>query len=280
MSRAPLVLHRVTPSIGAVVEGLQLANVREADLVEAIRAALVEHQVLFFRDQQLDPRQHRDFAARFGELHIHPIYAAHSDAPEIIVMDTDTTDLKDNSIWHTDVTFSPTPPLGGVLAARIVPPYGGDTLWCSCGAAYEALSPPLQRMLEGLTATHDIARSFPEERYALTAAGRARLEQAKANNPPVTHPVIRTHPVSGRKGIFVQPGFTARINELSQPENRALLGFLYAHTTQPEFVVRWKWRPGDVAFWDNRLTQHYVTDDYGAARRVMHRATILGDRPV
>ena len=275
-----LQLKRLTPAIGAIVEGLDLAAPLGPTQTAEIHAALVEHQVLMFRDQRLNPRQHRDFAARFGDLHVHPIYPAHGEAPEIIVMDTDKTDLKDNSIWHTDVTFSPTPPMGSVLAAQIVPSQGGDTLWCSCRAAFDALSAPMRSFLEGLTATHDISQSFPEVRYAQTPEARARLEKAKINNPPVVHPVIRTHPVSKRKGIFVQPGFTTHINELNPSENRAVLDFLYAHTTKPEFVVRWNWRVGDVAFWDNRLTQHYVTDDYGAARRVMHRATINGDRPL
>jgi len=142
------------------------------------------------------------------------------------------------------------------------------------------LSAPMQTFLTGLTASHNIAQSFPTERFALTAEALARLERAKAANPPVSHPVVRTHPVSGRKALFVHDGFTTHINELNAGESRALLTFLYAHCTKPEFVVRWKWRLGDVAFWDNRVTQHYATDDYRPARRVMNRATIVGDRPV
>jgi taurine dioxygenase len=197
-----------------------------------------------------------------------------------MVLDTDLIDLQDNAIWHTDVTFSPTPPMGGVLVARVVPPNGGDTLWSSNIAAFEALSEPLQQFLQGLTATHNIAQSFPAERFGMTPEAQERLEKAKRNNPPVSHPVVRTHPVSGRKGLFVQDGFTTHINELTAPESRALLTFLYAHSSKPEFVVRWKWSLGDVAFWDNRLTQHYATDDYRPSRRVMNRATILGDRPI
>jgi taurine dioxygenase len=138
----------------------------------------------------------------------------------------------------------------------------------------------MQAFLQGLTATHYIAQSFPTERFALTPEAQERLDSAKRNNPPVSHPVIRTHPVSGRKGLFVQDGFTTHINELSAPESRALLTFLYAHSVKPEFAVRWRWRVGDVAFWDNRATQHYAVDDYRPARRVMNRATIIGDRPV
>jgi taurine dioxygenase len=275
----PLTVNRLTPTIGAVVDGVQIGAALTDDDFGRIRTALLEHQVLFFRDQELTPAAQRDFAAHFGALHIHPIYPKHADATEIIVLDSDVVDLQDNAIWHTDVTFSERPPMGGVLAARVLPPQGGDTLWASCIAAYEALSAPLQTFLRTLSATHSLSQSFPVERFAQTEEAQQRLELAKRNNPPVSHPVIRTHPETGRKGIFVHEGFTTHINELSAAESRAVLSFLYAHTSKPEFVVRWKWREGDVAFWDNRVTQHYATDDYRPARRVMHRATIIGDRP-
>lgn len=145
--------------------------------------------------------------------------------------------------------------------------------------AFEALSKPLQQLLDGLTATHDISKSFPQERFGATDADLARLEEARRKNPPRSHPVIRTHPVSGRKALFVSDGFTTRINELSAAESRALLDLLFAHFSRPEFTVRWRWKENDVAFWDNRVTQHYAVDDYRPQRRVMHRATILGDRP-
>jgi taurine dioxygenase len=276
----PLSLTRLTSSIGAVAEGVQLGSALDESTLRDIDAALVEHQVLFFRNQSLTPVQHRDFAAHFGKLHIHPIYPKHPDAAEIIVLDTDLVDLQDNAIWHTDVTFTQTPPMGSVLVARMLPPQGGDTLWSSNIAAFEALSPAMQAFLTPLTATHDISQSFPGERFAMTAEAQARLEAAKRNNPPVIHPVVRTHPVSGRRGLFVNEGFTTHINELSAAESRALLPLLFAHSSKPEFVVRWRWRDGDVAFWDNRLTQHYAADDYRPARRIMNRATIIGDRPI
>ncbi len=275
-----LSVTRLTPTIGALVEGIQIGEPLTDAAFDGINRALVDHHVLFFRDQAVTPVQHRDFAARFGRLYVHPIYPRHSEVPEVIVLDTDVTDLQDNSIWHTDVTFTEKPPMGAVLVARVLPQHGGDTLWSSCIAAFEALSSPMRRFLEGLTASHNIAQSFPIERFALTAEAQRRLDEAKRNNPPVSHPVIRTHPVSGRRGLFVQDGFTTHINELTAPESRALLTFLYAHSSRPEFVVRWRWQLGDVAFWDNRVTQHYATDDYRPARRVMNRATIIGDRPV
>jgi taurine dioxygenase len=170
--------------------------------------------------------------------------------------------------------------MGSVLLARMVPPVGGDTLWASCAAAYEALSPAMQEFLLTLSATHDIAQSFPAERFGMSLEAAEKLQAAKRNNPPVKHPVIRTHPVSKRRGLFVQEGFTTHINELKAAESRVLLDYLFQHSVRPEFTVRWKWREGDVAFWDNRCTLHYATDDYRPQRRVMNRATIVGDIPV
>ncbi len=269
----------LSPTIGATIEGLDLSDELDDAQISVINEALLKHHVIFFRNQRLTPVQHRDFAARFGALHIHPIYPKHADAPEIIVLDTDLVDLTDNAIWHTDVTFSKTPPMGGVLIARVLPATGGDTLWASSAAAFDALSPAMQEFLLPLTATHSIAQSFPEARFALGEEARARLEAAKRDNPPVVHPVVRTHPVTKRRGLFVQDGFTTHINELTAAESKTLLQFLYQHSVKPEFVVRWRWQVNDVAFWDNRITQHYATDDYRPARRVMNRATVIGERP-
>ncbi|MNJ34908.1 Alpha-ketoglutarate-dependent taurine dioxygenase [compost metagenome] len=235
--------------------------------------------MLFFRDQSINPRQQAEFAARFGDLHIHPIYPNVPETPQVLVLDTAVTDVRDNAVWHTDVTFLPTPALGAVLSAKQLPAYGGDTLWASGIAAFEALSAPLQQLLDGLTATHDFTKSFPLERFGNTPEDLARWEATRRSNPPLSHPVIRTHPVSGRKSLFVNEGFTTRINELSESESEAILKLLFAHATRPEFTIRWRWQENDVAFWDNRVTQHYAVDDYRPQRRVMHRATILGDAP-
>lgn len=274
-----LTIEPLSPALGAVVSGVRLADPLDDAAQRQIEQALLDHQVLFFRDQPLTPQQQAAFAARFGDLHIHPIYPSVPEQREVIVLDTAVTDVRDNAIWHTDVTFLETPALGAVLAAKQLPPYGGDTLWASGIAAFEALSKPLQRLLDGLTATHDISKSFPQERFGATDADLARLEEARKKNPPRSHPVIRTHPVTGRKALFVSDGFTTRINELSAAESRAILDLLFAHVARPEFTVRWRWRENDVAFWDNRVTQHYAVDDYRPQRRVMHRATILGDKP-
>ena len=235
--------------------------------------------MLFFRDQPLTPQAQARFAARFGTLHVHPIYPVLPELPEIMLIDTHPGFLPDNDNWHTDVTFSPTPPLAGILAAKRLPATGGDTLWSSSSAAYESLSEPMRGFLDGLTAQHSVAKSFPAERWANDPAAKERYERAVAKHPPVNHPVIRTHPVSGRKGLFVNEGFTTHINELPAPESQAVLAFLFAHVGRPELTVRWKWRVDDVAFWDNRVTQHYAIADYLPERRTMHRATVNGDRP-
>lgn len=269
----------LTPALGALVEGVDLTRILADTQYQALERALLDHQVLFFRDQPLTPEQQARFARRFGDLHVHPIYPHVAEQPEILVLDTAVTDVRDNAIWHTDVTFLETPALGAVLSAREVPDHGGDTLWASSSAAYEALSAPLRAMLDGLTAVHDLTRSFPRERFGNTPDALARYEQAQRDHPPRAHPVVRTHPVTGRKGLFVNDGFTTRIEQLSAAESDALLRFLFAHASRPEFTVRWHWRAHDLAFWDNRITQHYAVDDYRPHRRVMHRATILGDVP-
>jgi len=274
-----LTITPLSPALGARIDGVDLSRDLTADQRDGIERALLDHQVLFFRDQPLQPDQHARFAALFGELHVHPIYPSVPDTPQIMVLDTDLTDVRDNAIWHTDVTFLPTPALGAVLSAKHLPPWGGDTLWASGIAAFETLSAPLQCMLDGLTATHDFTRSFPLERFGTTPEALERWEQTRRTYPPLSHPVVRVHPVSGRKALFVNEGFTARINELNVSESAALLAFLFAHATRPEHTIRWRWRQHDVAFWDNRVTQHYAVDDYRPQRRVMQRATILGDVP-
>lgn len=270
---------RVARALGAVVSGVDLSQELSQGEIARLSELLVEHQVLFFRDQPVTPQAQARFAARFGTLHVHPIYPVLPDLPEIMLIDTHPGFLPDNDNWHTDVTFSETPPLAGILAAKRLPLTGGDTLWSSCSAAYESLSEPMRRFLDGLTATHSVAKSFPAERWGNDPASKERYERALAKHPPVTHPVVRTHPVSGRKGLFVNDGFTTRINELSPQESQALLSFLFAHAARPELTVRWRWKVDDIAFWDNRVTQHYAIADYLPERRTMHRATVNGDKP-
>lgn len=274
-----LTVTPISSALGAQIDGVDLTQPLSVEQRDAIEQALLQHQVIFFKNQIITPQQQARFAANFGDLHIHPIYPNVPEQPEVLVLDTAVTDVRDNAVWHTDVTFLPTPALGAVLSAKQLPAFGGDTLWASGIAAFEGLSKPLQVLLDGLTATHDFTKSFPLERFGSTPEDLARWEQTRKNNPPLSHPVVRTHPVSGRKSLFVNEGFTTKINELSEAESDAILKLLFAHATRPEYTIRWRWQENDVAFWDNRVTQHYAVDDYRPNRRVMHRATILGDAP-
>jgi len=278
-SSTVLRLERLTPALGAVVHDIDLAAWAPDRLITAIRDALDEHQVLFFRDQTMSPAQQRDFAARFGELHVHPVYPHDETVPEIMILEYDESIKGHQNNWHTDVTFIETPPFGSVLYADDVPPTGGDTIWASTYAAFEALSKPLQGFLGGLHAVHDFARNFTPERFR--AYGKAGKEGATyQTHAPVLHPVVRTNPKTGRRGLFVNRSFTSHIEGLERAESDALLEFLFRHLETPEFQVRFRWAKGAVAFWDNRFTQHYAVSDYFPHHRRVRRATILGDRPI
>lgn len=269
----------LTPTIGAVIEGVDLSQRLDDEQVHDIRQALLTHQVIFFEDQHLTPVQHRDFAARFGPLHTHPLYPGVPEAPELFILDNHKDNPTDNDSWHTDVTFIETPPMASILYARLLPPTGGDTVWSNMKAAYEALSPAFREFLSGLDAVHDFARGFPARGTVAGAAGAEKHAKAVAEHPPVLHPVIRTHPETGEDGLFVNYGFTERIKGLRRKESDAILSMLFDHIQKPEFLVRWRWSDNAVAFWDNRVTQHYAVNDYLPHRRVMNRATVLGDRP-
>jgi taurine dioxygenase len=269
----------LTPTIGAVIGGVDLSRPQDDSAIAAIRAALLRHKVIFFEDQILTPLQHRDFAARFGSLHTHPLYPGVAEAPELFILDNHAGNPTDNDAWHTDVTFIETPPLGALLHAKSLPENGGDTLWADMQAAYEALSRPMRDFLVERDAVHDFARGFPAKLTVAKAAGEDRYARAIEENPPVVHPVIRTHPETGADSLFVNYGFTARIKGLRRAESDAILAMLFDHVKKPEFQVRWRWKPNALAFWDNRITQHYAVNDYLPNRRVMHRATVLGDKP-
>jgi taurine dioxygenase len=269
----------LTPTIGAVVDGVDLSKPQDEEQIAAIRGALLQHKVIFFEDQHITPVQHRDFAARFGQLHTHPLYPGVPEAPEMFILDNHADNPTDNDAWHTDVTFIETPPLGAILYAKLLPPEGGDTCWSNMQAAYEGLSKPLQRFLSELDAVHDFARGFPARGTVATQAGADKHAKALDEHPPVIHPVVRTHPETGADGLFVNYGFTDRIKGLRREESNALLNMLFVHIQKPEYQVRWKWKPNSIAFWDNRVTQHYAVNDYLPHRRIMNRATILGDRP-
>jgi taurine dioxygenase len=261
-------------ALGACIDDVHLASL-DAGRFERIHEALSEHLVLFFREQHLSPREERSFAARFGQLQCHPAYPVADGLPEVTVLHHEAGAPSKIDTWHTDMTFRPNPPLGSVLQAIVVPDRGGDTLFSSTQAAWEALSPPMQTLLEGgLHAVHDF-RGFKESLAA--PGGSERLASAVRDNPPVVHPVVRTHPVTGRKGLYVNRLFTTRIQELSGPESGALLNFLFHHAETPEFTVRFAWQPGSIAMWDNRATWHRPVNDHGTRTRTLHLVVIEGD---
>ncbi|HXW76427.1 MAG TPA: taurine dioxygenase [Candidatus Eremiobacteraceae bacterium] len=269
----------LTPAIGATIDGLDLASPLQVSEVEEIRRALDEHLVLFFRGQSLTPAQQRDFAARFGELYVHPFYPGHEDANEIMVLAHDATRRANTDRWHNDTTYLEAPVAASILYAQEIPPLGGDTLWANMYLAYDTLSGPLKTLVSGLRAVHSFAKNFTPERF--TALGMDdRRDQIYAAHPPVSHPVARTNPATGRKVLFVNADFTTHIEGLTARESSTLLSLLYEHMALPQFQVRWRWTEGDVAFWDNRWTQHCALADYFPQRRVVRRATIAGERPV
>ncbi len=274
-----LTITKLTPAIGAVIGNVDLSKRLDDEQIAGIRDALLKHQVIFFEDQHLDAVQHRDFAARFGALHTHPLYPGVPEAPELFILDNHASNPTDNDAWHTDVTFIETPPMASILYARSLPAEGGDTLWSNMKLAYEYLSKPLRDFLSSLDAVHDFARGFPPRRTVAQQAGDDKYEKALKEHPPVIHPVVRTHPETHEDGLFVNYGFTSKIVGLRRKESDALLQLLFEHIQKPEFLVRWRWKPNAIAFWDNRVTQHYAVNDYLPNRRVMHRATVLGDRP-
>ncbi len=266
--------ERLTGVLGAEVSGVDLTQPITAELKKTIRESLLEHQVLFFRDQDLAPEQHKQLGECFGELHVHPVLPSRKDEghPEIIVLESSPKAPFVADRWHSDVSFERKPPLGSVLRGVVVPESGGDTLWVSTSAAYDALSDTMQRMISGLEAEHDGGL------FAAIADPGQREELAK--NQATRHPVVRTHPETGRKSIYVNLTFTKKIVGMTRAESDALLSFLCNHVTSLDFQCRFRWRTNSVAIWDNRCTQHRVATDNVQAHRRVERVTIIGDEPV
>jgi taurine dioxygenase len=262
-------------ALGAEISGADLAELDDATFAE-IRAAWLAHQVLFFRDQDLTPEQHKALGRRFGPLQIHPFLHSRKDEghPEIVVLESNEARPVVAAGWHTDVTFAERPPMASILRGVEVPAWGGDTMWASCTAAWDALSSTMKRMLEELVAVHDTSKTF--SRGAYPSESRPDANQV----PTALHPVVRIHPETGRKALFVNPAFTLRIKGLRPAESEALLRFLYQHITTPEFTCRFHWQKNSLAIWDNRCTQHRVVADNLKAQRRMERVTVEGDRPV
>jgi taurine dioxygenase len=270
----------LTTNIGAEVRGVSLLDaVDDPSAMAQIEKAFADHLVLFFRDQHdLTADAQVRFAAHFGPIEEHGYTTTDPEHREVTVIDVTNPVGLGTDAWHSDSSGKDTPALGAVLRAMQLPPVGGDTCWASMYAAYDALSPHMRRFVDDLTAVHDFARPLE---HAMRAGYKppVTLEEVRAKNPPVEHPVARTHPVTGRKGIYVNGNYTTRICQLTEAESADVLAILFEHIQRPEFHVRFHWEPNSVAFWDNRCTQHYAVADYTGHRRVMHRVSIQGDKP-
>lgn len=269
-----LTVRPLSPHLGAELSGVDLSRPLANSEAEAIYRLLLDRQVLFFRDQPLTLESQKALGRLFGRLHIHPNTPGPEGHPEILPIHADADSKRvAGERWHSDVSCDPEPPLGSILYLHTVPEAGGDTLFSSAVAAYEALSPRMKAYLEGLTALHSGERSYrrTNEKLGIDDTGRSF--------PKAVHPVIRTHPETDRKLIFVNETFTVRILELPEEESEAVLSFLYRHMARPDFQVRFSWRPHSVAFWDNRSVQHLAIWDYYPQVRSGSRVTIVGDRP-
>jgi taurine dioxygenase len=265
-------VKQLSPQIGAEIGGVDLREALSDETIGQIRAALLQHQVIFFRDQDISRSQHIEFARRFGSLEIHPATPKDQVDQEVLRIEHGPNSRGAENMWHSDVTWRSEPSLGSVLRSSEVPPVGGDTLFTNMNAAYEGLSPAMKEWVCSLTAVHDIAKVFAKKL-------KVSAEDLHIKYPPQTHPVVRTHPETGQRVLYVNGAFTDRIVGLSEKESRWLLDHLFAQAAVPEYQCRFVWEPHSIAFWDNRACQHYAASDYFPAVRVMERVTVAGEKP-
>ena len=270
----------IAGAVGAEISGVDLAKELDDGIIGEIRAALNAHGVIFFHDQDLDAERHKALARRFGPIFVHPNFRGSGSDPEIVVIRREPGDARIvGEEWHADTTMCAEPPMGAILYAMEVPPWGGDTLFASQAAAYDALSPGMKQLLEGLRAVHT-DRKVAGPQAGLNAQRSTRVREDAAWKETVSlHPVVRTHPETGRKCLFVNHSYTVSFEGMTEAESRPLLNFLLEHGHRPEFACRFRWRKGSVAFWDNRATKHIALNDAGPHRRIMRRVQIAGDRP-
>ncbi len=271
-------VQRLSGSLGAVISQVDLRQGLTADSAAQIRQVLLQHGVIFFRDQGLTSAQFMAFARAMGEPVEYPFVKGFADFPQIIeVKKLEHEKVNFGGIWHSDTTYLDCPPMGSMLLAQEIPPYGGDTLFACQYAAYEALSDTMQRLLDGLqgissSAKADVSKTREDR---IQSDGNAAAPQSYTSQ----HPVVRTHPETGRKALFVNVAHTSGIVGLTDAESASLLTFLFQHQVKPEFTCRWSWRSHDLAFWDNRCAQHNPINDYHGFRRILHRITLQGDKP-
>ncbi len=268
-----------TPTIGATIHGLDLSQPLDAATRAELRRALAEHEVIFFRDQQLTPAQQVEFTRLFGNVaEVKAFFPRLADQPEIEVVESTAERPKAANNWHADITWRDNPPVGTSLYAQVIPASGGDTIWASLTRAYASLKPELQAYLETLTAVHSWEFSGWTEYLLHKDAIGEQLREARAKYPPVEHPVVRVHPVTGKKILYVNPTFTSHIKGLPRAQSDALLTQLFDLAKVPEFQARLRWQAGTLAVWDNRSTQHYAVGDFFPAQRKLHRITFTAEQ--
>jgi len=273
--RAGVSATRVGVNLGAEVGDVDLRHPLSGEVFRAIEDALVENELIIFRDQEVSSENLMDFGRRFGELTVHPFSPNEATAPQLIKFRNDATKPPfGTDVWHSDETFRAEPPMATILCAKEVPSIGGDTIFASMSAAFDGLSDRMQRFISGLEAIHDL-KPF-RALFGDTLEERKSLQHFELMYPPQVHPVVRVHPVSGRKVLFVNPQFTIAIKDMDERESRSLLDTLFHQALIPEYQFRHRWAPHTIAMWDNRSTQHYAVNDYYPQRRFMERVTIRG----
>lgn len=272
-------IKRIAGAIGAEIIGLDLTQSPSSDLTKEVREVFLKNSVIFLRNQQLTSKQFMNFATAMGEPIQYPFVKGFDDFPQIIeVKKLEHEKVNFGGVWHSDTTYLEKPPMGSMLLSKEIPPYGGDTLFACQYAAYESLSDTMQRLLEGLQGINSSAKAdvskTREDR--IKSDGNESLPKSFSSS----HPVVRTHPETGRKALFINTAHTTGIEGLTDKESASLLSFLFEHQVKPEFTCRWVWEPDALAFWDNRCAQHNPINDYHGFRRVLHRITLQGDKPV
>mgnify|MGYP000082156252 CR=1 FL=1 len=271
-------VKRIAGALGAEIKGVDLGQILTPEISIVIRDLLNEHEVLFFRQQAIEPAQQRDLAAIFGPLQTHPAYGTVEGIPEVMILESTADKPSKIEVWHSDMTFRQHPPSVTVLRGMVIPNVGGDTLFASQYDAYDQLSDSLRAVLDGLCAVNAAGK----KRVASTRSERLKDSGSGVDPDALVgiHPVVRTHPETGRKALFVNAAHTVAFDGWSEEESRGLLDYLFTHQISPEFQCRLRWQVGDVAFWDNRCVQHYPLNDYHGYRRLLHRITLKGDVPV
>ena len=272
-------IRQLTPSLGAEITGIDLSNDLSNEQLNQIYDDLIKYNVIFFRDQKISPEKHIEIAKSFGTIEKpHPIYPHVEGFPEIVLLKNDKDNPPDTDEWHTDVTFKSDPPFASILYSKVIPPVGGDTLWCSLSKIYDALPDDLKKYLETLRAIHDMGDFRNNYMQEDDIESAKKLNKGFEEFGHAIHSVVKIHPVSKKKFLYVNPGFTSQIVGMSTPDSNSLLTYLFNMMSKPEFQIRFHWTPDTLAIWDNRCTMHYAIGDYMPHQRTMNRITISNDK--